>query len=104
MRIIEIDYIIARAQSRELHSKAEELSQINSKSSSKASNMANDWKGEANSAFFSSVARWQAENTSIQNDMAILAADINRVADEFEETEKKLKLLTDGISLGNIFK
>lgn len=91
MSTIRVDYANARAQAKKLQAAADDCDQVVRQLKGTLSHIPSEWDGAAADAFSTGVQKRISEISSLAANTRSLAAQIRRVADELEETERRLK-------------
>ena len=90
--MIKINYDKTHSAAKRLTYAANTCSKMTAKATTISSAIPNCWKGESATAFSSEISEWIKETKAIQAELNELAADINRIANEFEEAEKRIAM------------
>lgn len=91
MSMIRVDYSNARAQAKKLDSAVAECETVIRNLNTVVSKLPSCWEGGAANAFLSVTQKRVREIKEIRDRAEKMAALIRRVADEFEEAERKMK-------------
>ena len=91
MGTIRVDYANARAQAKKLQAVASDCDDVVRQLNNAISNVPNCWDGESADAFVLSVQARIKEVRQIGSNAASVATQICRVADELEETERRIQ-------------
>ena len=91
MSTIRVDYVNARTQAKKLQSAASECEDVVRNLRSLMNRTSACWEGAAADAFLLALQKRIQEVQKIHDRANGLASQIRRVADEFEETERRIK-------------
>lgn len=91
MSMIRVDYANARAQAKKLQAAADDCDQVVRQLEGTLSHIPGEWDGAAASAFSAGVQKRLSEISGLADNIRSMAVHIRRVADELEETERRLK-------------
>lgn len=95
---IRVNYAQARACAQKLANAADDCGRMRRSMSTAANGIPSSWTGEAATAFTAELQKWQKESQAIERELDQLAALIRRVADEFEEAERRLQAAANAVT------
>lgn len=88
--MIKVNYSKTRSAAKRLNYAANTCNEMTAEARKLISTIPTCWRGESATAFLSELFDWMRENRAIQTELNDLASDIIRIANEFEETEKRI--------------
>lgn len=88
--MIKVNYSKTRSAAKRLNYAASTCNEMTAEARKLISAIPSCWRGESATAFSSELSDWIKENQAIQTELNDLASDIIRIANEFEETEKRI--------------
>ena len=88
--MIKVNYSKTRSVTNRLNYAANTCNEMTAEARKLISTIPTCWLGESATAFSSELSDWIREDRAIQTELNDLASDIIRIANEFEETEKRI--------------
>lgn len=99
MATIRVNYAQARACAKKLSNASDECGQMIKRINTVVNGIPASWSGEAATAFSAELQNWRKENKAIEKELDQLAALIRKVADEFEEAERRIEAASNAAKI-----